>query len=108
MDHKKDCCCGHDHEHDHDHDHCEEMDTVILEDDNGNEEEWAVLGVFGIEEQEYIALVKPESEDVAVYRYKELENGDFDIDGIESDEEFDRVEEVFYALFTDEDEEEEE
>ena len=105
MDHKNDCCCGHDHDHDHEE---MEMDTVILEDENGKEEEWGVLGVFGIEEQESIALFQPDTDDVAVYRYKELENGEFDIDGIESDEEFNRVEEVFYALFTDEDEDEEE
>lgn len=106
MEHAKDCCCGHDHDHDHD----EEMgmDTVVLVNEDGTEEEWGVLGVFGIEEQEYIALVQEDSDEVAVYRYKELENGEFDIEGIESDEEFERVEEVFNALFTDEEEDEEE
>ena len=67
-----------------------------------------IIGVFGIEEQEYIALLSLETEEVMVYRYYEKEDGEFELGSIESDEEYEMVEEVFNTLYVDEDESEEE
>lgn len=92
----EDCGCGHEHE--------EEMDAIYLTLEDDTELECAVLGVFEVEDKEYIALLPVGEEDVFLYEYKELEEEEFDLISIEDDEEFELVSEAFYALFLDEDE----
>lgn len=98
LEHDEDCGCGHEHQ--------EEMDVMYLTLDDDTEIECAVLGLFEIEDKEYIALLPVGEEDVYLYEYKELEDEEFDLLAIEDDEEFDLVSEAFYALFSDEDDEE--
>lgn len=93
------CGCGHDHDHGHHH---HETITLTLDDDTSLE--CIVLGVFDVDDQEYIALLPENSDDVFIYIYKEDENGDIDLENIESEEEFDRISQVFLSL-TQEDEE---
>lgn len=97
--------------HDHDHDH-EEMDIIYITLDDDSELECEVIGIFEVEEKEYIALLPLGEEEVLLYGYKELENDEFDLDSIEDEEEFELVSEAFYALYSDdedfEDDEEEE
>lgn len=102
--HKDGCCCGHDHEHEHDncgcgHDH-EEMEIMTLSLDDGSEMECQVIGVFEIEDQEYIALLPLAEENVLLYRYSETEEG-IELENIEDDSEYDLVVEAFYDLFGD-------
>ncbi len=85
----------------------DELEIMTLETEEG-EREVGIIGVFGIEEQEYIALLSLETEEVMVYRYYEKEDGEFELGSIESDEEYEMVEEVFNTLYVDEDESEEE
>lgn len=105
----------HEHTHDHDHDHEElEMDdfdviTLTLEDDS--ELQCAVLSVFDLDDQDYIALL-PLSEDevleekeVLLYRFKELDNEEIEINMIESEEEFERVSKRYYEVAEELDEE---
>lgn len=92
---------NHDHEHDHEHEHI----TLTL--DDGSEIECHVLGIFEVEDFEYIALVPVGEEEVFLYRYEEDEEG-MNLINIEDDDEFDTASEAFYALFVDEEEEDDE
>lgn len=104
--HNEECDCGCNHDHDEEF-YEDELEIMTLETEEG-EREVGIIGVFGIEEQEYIALLSLETEEVMVYRYYEKEDGEFELGSIESDEEYEMVEEVFNTLYVDEDESEEE
>lgn len=84
-----------------------EPDTIYLTLDDDTEIECDVLGIFEIEDKEYIALLPFEDDQVFLYEYVEDEEG-IDLINIEDDEEFDLVSEAFYTLFVEEDFEEEE
>lgn len=96
-------CGNHDHHH-HDHDE-EEMDIIHLTLDDDSTLECGVLGIFEVEDKEYIALLplnEDGSEDEALlYEYKELEDDEFDLSLIEDEDEFNSVVDAFYALFSD-------
>lgn len=93
-----DCGCGHGHDHGH-----PDVITLTLEDDK--EVECAVLGIFEVENQEYIALLPEDSEDVFIYAYHEDKEGQVNLENIESQEDFDRVSAVFLELIEEEAEE---
>lgn len=85
----------------------EEKERIIIPDENGEEHLFEVLFSFEIDEtnQTYIALISAEEttdEDVEVYafRYEENEDDDNDLSlyPIESDEEWDMVEEMLHTL----------
>lgn len=106
--HVHDKHCNHDHNHDHDHDHeHEDMDVIYLTLDDDTELECAVLGIFEVEDKEYIALLPIDDEEVLLYEYKELEDEEFDLLPIE-EEDFELVSEAFNALYSDDDEEDDE
>lgn len=100
--------CGnpdHDHEHHH-HDHEEEMDIIHLTLDDDSSLDCGVLGIFEVEDKEYIALVPLEEEegqenDALLYEYKDQEDGEFELSLIEDEDEFNSVVDAFYALFSD-------
>jgi len=99
-----------------DKDNCvqEDFEIMTLEFDDGNEVECEVMGVFDVDDKEYIALYATDgSEEVYLYEYRELEDDENDCEliDIENDEEYERVCAVFEELTAydeDEDEEEEE
>lgn len=102
------CCGEHDHHH-HDHDHHhhgeEEMDIIHLTLDDDTTLECGVLGLFEVEDKEYIALLPldedgPEDE-ALLYEYKDLGDEEFDLALIEDEDEFNSVVDAFYALFSD-------
>ncbi len=104
--HCGECGCG-DHSHDHSKDMVNEdtMVHLVLEDDT--EMECEVLGIFEVEEDEYIALL-PTDEDqaeggVLLYKYVELNDEEFDLVSIDEDEEFEKVADVFYDIFQESD-----
>ncbi|MGM8212951.1 DUF1292 domain-containing protein [Virgibacillus sp. W0430] len=86
----------------------EEKERIIIPDENGEEHLFEVLFSFELDETEqtYIALIpaeqSEEEEDVEVYafRYEEKENDDNDLSlyPIESDDEWDMVEEMLHTL----------
>lgn len=101
--HNGSCDCGHDHEHEGcgcgcDNDEMEIMNLVL---EDGSELECLVLGVFGVEDNEYIALLPKEEEEVLLYAYSENEEG-VELISIEDDAEYELVAEAFYQLFSDE------
>lgn len=109
--HKDDCNCNNHEHHDCDCDH-DHMEIMHLSLDDGTEMECQVVGIFGVEDKEYIALVPlDEEESVLLYEFSESEEG-IELQNIEDDSEYDLVVEAFYELFSydeedyDEDEEE--
>ena len=80
----------------------EEM-TVTLTLDDGTELECVVLTIFEAGEKEYIALLpldgrEAEDGEVYLYRYVEDINGHPDLENIDSDEEYEIVEDAFDEL----------
>lgn len=104
------CGCGCDHSED---DHVEEFDLDEEDDimyltlDDDTELECKVLGIFEVEDKEYIALLpigENEEEDVLLYKYIGNEDEEeFELLLIEDEEEFEIVSQSFYALFVDDD-----
>ena len=106
--HNGGCGCGHDHEHEHEgcgcgceHDDMEIMNLVL---EDGTELECMVLGVYSVEDNEYIALLPRDEEDVLLYGYSENEEG-VELISIEDDAEYELAAEAFYELFSDEEDE---
>lgn len=83
----------------------EEKERIIIPDENGDEHLFEVLFTFDVDEteQSYIAVVpveQAEDEEVEVYafRYEEQENEDYTLYPIESDDEWNMVEEMLNTL----------
>lgn len=83
----------------------EEKERIIIPDENGDEHLFEVLFTFDVDEteQSYIAVVpaeQSEDEEVEVYafRFEEQENEDFTLYPIESDDEWNMVEEMLNTL----------
>ncbi|MBQ8942089.1 MAG: DUF1292 domain-containing protein [Firmicutes bacterium] len=96
--HEQGCDCG-----------CEQDTnkmTLVLDDDS--ELVCDVLGVFEVDDTEYIALLPEDDEEVLVYRYVEGENDEFELLNIESDEEYEKVSDTFFDLFYEDEEMDEE
>lgn len=89
------------------HEDCEcgqKADIMYLTLEDNTELECDVLGLFQVEDYEYIALVPLEDDQVLLYRYEEDDEG-FELITIEEDEEFEMVSEAFDELFIEEDSE---
>ncbi|MFD1065342.1 DUF1292 domain-containing protein [Oceanobacillus locisalsi] len=83
----------------------EEKERIVIPDENGDEHLFEVLFTFDVDktEQSYIAVVpaeQAEEEEVEVYafRYEEQENEDFTLYPIDSDQEWEMVEEMLNTL----------
>lgn len=83
----------------------EKKERIIVPDENGEEHLFEILFSFDIDEtgDSYIAVVpaeQAEDEEVEVYafRYEETENEDLTLFPIESDEEWEIVEEMLNTL----------
>lgn len=104
MDNEKNCSCGcgHDHSHD-DHDCCgHEHQTMTIVTDDNEELKCTILGTFDVDDKEYIALLPMGEEEVLIYQFILHEDDSFELLNIETDEEFEKVEDVFFDLFGDE------
>lgn len=83
----------------------EEKERIIIPDENGEEHLFEVLFTFDVNEnhQSYIAVTpveQSEEEEVEVYafRYEEKDEDDLSLFPIESDEEWEMVEEMLNTL----------
>lgn len=74
--------------------------------DEGEELECSVIGIFELDEYEYIAMVPDSTSDLYLYRYRETEEG-IELDSIEDLDEMAQVESLFFEIFGDEEEFEE-
>lgn len=112
---KSGCGCNGNHDEDHEcgcgDNGCgcgeEDYEKMNIELDDGTNIDCFVLGVFGVEDKEYIALVPEGEENVLLYIYVE-DGEEIELQNIEDDSEFDMVSEVFETLFMDEEDYEEE
>ena len=101
------------HTHDHDHDHeINPDDYITLVDDEGNEELYQILLTFESEEfdKSYVLLYPAsaeDDEDVDLFAFR-YEDPDSDLEGqledVETDEEWDMIEEVLGAFMAEEEE----
>lgn len=83
----------------------EEKERIIIPDENGEEHLFEVLFTFDVDEtgNSYIAVVPAEQSDdeeveVYAFRYEEKEDEDLSLFAIESDEEWEIVEEMLNTL----------
>ena len=77
----------------------DDEDFITLEFENGEEVECEIMGVFDVEDKEYIALLPDDgTDDVYLYGYKEISDEEFELVDIEDDDEFDKVSAVFSEL----------
>lgn len=83
----------------------EKKERIIVPDDNGEEHLFEVLFTFEVDEtnNSYIAVVPVEQSDdeeveVYAFRYEETEKDDLTLFPIESDKEWDMVEEMLNTL----------
>ena len=80
-----------------------ELETLLLPDENGVEEEYAILDTFNFEERQYmvICLVEGDTiddENAELLRYTVAEDGGFVLDSIEDEDEFNRAVAYYAAL----------
>ena len=92
------CDCGHDHD--------DYAESITLTLDDGSEVVCEVLGTFDLNGTDYIVLMPEGDEEVLIYRYKEDDGENIQLEAIDSDEEFAAVSEAFDELFTDDFDEE--
>ena len=80
------------------------FDQVTLTLEDGKEMTCDVIAIFPCEGSDYIALLPEDDPDGDFLLYRFIDNGDgnYDLDDIESDEEFDAASEAFDALMDDE------
>ncbi|PAV28958.1 hypothetical protein CIL05_13330 [Virgibacillus profundi] len=92
----------------------EEKERIIIPDENGEEHLFEVLFTFDVDEtsQSYIAVVpveQAEDEEVEVYAFryevKDDDDNDLSLFPIDSDEEWELVEEMLHTLADEENEE---
>ncbi|MBQ9912376.1 MAG: DUF1292 domain-containing protein [Firmicutes bacterium] len=77
----------------------EDEDFITLEFENGEEVECEIMGIFDVEDKEYIALLPDDgTDDVYLYGYKEINDEEFELVDILDDDEFDKVAAVFNEL----------
>lgn len=93
-----DCGCGHDHDED------EQIIYVTFDDEDDTEVPCAVLGIFECDGREYIAITPKEQVDgedeAEVYFYRYSEDGDeVKLDDVETDEEWNKVADIFDEEF---------
>lgn len=89
--------------------------TITLTLDDDTEVECAVIAIFPVEDNQYMALLPIEevgdisTDEVFIYRYvpSDDESDEVDLETIESDDEYDKVAEAFEALIEEEDDIEE-
>lgn len=98
MNKNEDMSNKHTDEHNHEHEELE-MVQLTLEDDT--ELECYIIGIFEVDEKEYIALLPENDERVLIYQYYENEE-DIELKTIEDDEEFKIVSDAYYELFGEE------
>ncbi len=92
---------GHVHDENCNHDHEGEIDVIYLTFEDDVEVECEVLGIFEVEDKEYIALLPGDEDEVLLYEFKESEE-DFELIPIEDEKELELVAESYFDLFEDE------
>ena len=89
------------HEHDEHCDHSlDDIEVITLDLNDGSQLECGILGIFEVEDKEYMALSSIGDGEVLLFAYTEADDA-FELTPIEDDEEFDSVVDAYYMLFGD-------
>lgn len=91
----------------HCHDENCEHDTLLITLDDDTEIECNVIGIFEVNDKEYIALLPIDDDSVLLYQYSE-EDDSVELTSIEDDEEFQEVSDAFFELYNEDADNEEE
>lgn len=87
---------GHVHDENCNHEH-DDVQMITLTLDDNTELDCFVIGIFDVDEQDYIALLPQEEEEVFLYRYAEVD-GEVQLDNIENEEEYEKVSGIFVEM----------
>lgn len=82
-----------------------DLNTIVLYDENGDESEFTVVAKFDIEESEYVIVTPAESteDDIAIpLKIVKDEEGNELFETVENEQEFDMVAEAYNTLFAEE------
>lgn len=106
--HEGGCCGGHSHSHEgcgcgHSHHEEEQLMTLLL--DNDEEIKCSVIDIFEVEGKDYIALLPVGEDELLLFQYEQNEES-FNLKSIETEEEFEKVQKVFFEFLKDDDFEE--
>lgn len=83
-----------------DYEFLDDEKTIELVLDDGTKMTCDVIGIFEVDEEEYIALAEPNNDNILIYIFEE--NGkEINLKNIESKEKYVEVSEVFMELFAD-------
>lgn len=83
----------------------EEEDIITLEFDDNTAVDCFIIGVFDMDDKEYIALAPDDgTDDVYIYGYKDHSDDTFEILDIEDEAEFEAAVKVFDELMAEEEE----
>jgi len=76
----------------------DENQTIDLVLDDGTSMTCDVIGLFEVDEVEYIALAEPESDNILIYIYEEI-GDEVSLKNIEDEEEYQAIADEFMELF---------
>jgi uncharacterized protein YrzB (UPF0473 family) len=77
------------------------IDSITLRDENGNEIEFEVITKLEIEDKEYLIVApKDEKLDAVALRIDKDENGEDILSSVDDDDEFNMVSEAYNILFS--------
>lgn len=102
----------HNHDHDHDHDHEHDHEHITLVDEQGNEQLYEILFTFDSDDygKSYVFVYpagasEGEEVELEVYSFIETDTGEQgELKPIETEEEWDMIEEVLNTFLADEEE----
>ena len=84
----------------------ENENIITLSFDDGKDVECEIIGIFDVEDKEYIVVApNDDSDDVYIYKYIEINDEEFELDDITDDEEFEKAAAEFDRLMEQEAEE---
>ena len=74
--------------------------VITIEMEDGSEVECEVLAIFPVDGKQYIALIDKDHEDsdIWLYRFVPVGEEEFNIEDIEDDKEFEKVEDAFNQM----------
>ena len=78
----------------------DENQTIDLVLDDGTSMTCDVIGLFEVDDVEYIALAEPESDNILIYIYEEI-GDEVSLKNIEDEEEYQAIADEFMELFSD-------
>ena len=78
----------------------DENQTIDLVLDDGTSMTCDVIGLFEVDDVEYIALAEPESDNILIYIYEEI-GDEVSLKNIEDEDEYQAIADEFMALFSD-------